>query len=64
MFTTQNQQDFKTVLQKFNAIKRDEYNSYAYSSGYMESMLVEMLALIPKRKQKEFIAQIKVTVEK
>ena len=50
MFSTQNQQDFEAALKQLVA---DE--GYAYASGFMSSMMKDMLNLLPKRKQKEFL---------
>lgn len=59
MFSTERQVEFKAELKQMSADKYEEYASYAYSAGYMESMLVDMLALLPKRRQAEFIQQVK-----
>jgi len=53
MFKTQNQLDF---AQELKQLTTDQ--GHAFSSGYFETMLTEMLAFVPKRKQKEFITQL------
>ena len=58
MFTTQQQQDFKAALAIQTADQVETYHSHAYSTGYLESLCVEMLQYLPKRKQKEMIAQV------
>jgi hypothetical protein len=54
MFSTRNQLDLDVEIKQMEA---DE--GYAYSAGYLSSMVRDMLALLPKRKQKEFIQQLK-----
>jgi hypothetical protein len=53
MFSTQNQVDLEAGLKQ---LVDDE--GYAYAAGYMGSMMKEMLNLLPKRKQKEFLQQL------
>ena len=53
MFTTENQRALKVAL---NVMYEDQ--GAAFTSGYMNSMAQEMLNLLPKRKQKEFIKQV------
>lgn len=54
MWTTANQDEFDLVLKQFVDAAQKNYD-YAYTTGYLQSMCVEMIALLPKRKQKEFI---------
>ena len=54
MWTTANQDTFDLVLKTFVDTAHKNYD-YAYTTGYLQSMCVEMIALLPKRKQKEFI---------
>ena len=54
MWTTANQDTFDLVLKQFVKAAEKNYD-YAYTTGYLQSMCVEMIALLPKRKQKEFI---------
>jgi len=63
MFSTQAQQEFKETLKKFNAAKEAEY-SYAYTTGYMESMAVEMFGALTKKQQKFFAEMMKDAVDK
>jgi len=58
MFSTQNQQDLEAGLKQMVA---DE--GYAYAAGFMGSMMKDMLNLLPKRKQKEFIKQVQMVNE-
>ena len=63
MFTTQAQQEFKQALQAFTAAKEAEY-SYAYTTGYCESMVVEMFGQLTKKQQKVFAEQIQKELDK
>jgi hypothetical protein len=53
MFSTENQRALKQAL---NVMYEDQ--GAAFTSGYMNSMAQEMLNLLPKRKQKEFIKSV------
>jgi len=53
MFSTDNQQALKQAL---NVMYEDQ--GAAFTSGYLNSMAQEMLTLLPKRKQKEFIKSV------
>lgn len=50
MFSTENQRELNQAI---NVMYEDQ--GAAFTSGYLNSMAQEMLALLPKRKQKEFI---------
>jgi len=54
MFSTQNQRDFEAELTQ---LVSDE--GYEYAAGYFNSLLVEMLNLLPKRRQKFYIDMLK-----
>jgi len=58
MFHTDNQVEFKEVLRKFTDATYEKYGSHAYAAGYLESMAVQMLAMMSKREQKGFIEGI------
>ena len=53
MFTTDNQNALKAELD----IMFEEQGA-AFAAGYLNSMAQEMLNLLPKRKQKEFIKSV------
>ena len=53
MFTTDNQVALKDEL---NLMFKEQ--GAAFTAGYMNSMAQEMLGMLPKRKQKEFIRQV------
>jgi len=53
MWTTENQDTLKIVLRAFGEAARKNYDgSYAFEAGYLESVIVSMLPLMPKRAQK------------
>jgi hypothetical protein len=53
MWTTDNQDTLKIVLKAFGEASRKNYDgSYAFEAGYLESVIVSMLPLMPKRAQK------------
>jgi hypothetical protein len=64
MFNSNAQQEFKVLLKAFNAAKYAEYQGYAYSAGYMESLVVDMLGSLGKKEQKFFIAEMQKAVDK
>jgi hypothetical protein len=53
MFSTENQRELNAAL---NVMFEDQ--GAAFTAGYMNSMAQEMLNLLPKRKQKEFIKSV------
>ena len=53
MFSTENQRALNVAL---NTMFADQ--GAAFAAGYMNSMAQEMLNLLPKRKQKEFIKSV------
>jgi len=53
MFTTDNQVALK---QELNLMFKEQ--GAAFTAGYLNSMAQEMLGMLPKRKQKEFIKQV------
>jgi len=53
MWTTDNQRELGAALDLMY-----EEQGAQFTSGYANSLAVEMLALLPKRKQKEFIKQV------
>jgi hypothetical protein len=55
LFTSENQDTMKIVLKAFNDAAYQRYDNHSYSAGYLESVVVEMLAHTPKRYQKALI---------
>jgi len=64
MFHTDNQVEFKEVLRNFTDASYKNHGSHAYAAGYLESMAVQMLALLSKREQKGFIDSMAAVVKK
>jgi len=64
MFHTDNQVAFKQSLRKFTEAAYKNYGSHAYSAGYLESLAVQMLALMSKREQKAFIDNMTAAAKK
>ena len=64
MFHTDNQVEFKEVLRKFTDATYEIHGTHAYAAGYLESMAVQMLALMSKREQKGFIDSMAAVVKK
>ena len=64
MFHTDNQVEFKEILRKFSDATYEKYGSHAYAAGYLESMAVQMLALMSKREQKGFIDSMAAVAKK
>ena len=62
MFSSNSQQEFKKTLQEFNQLKLEEY-SYAYTTGYLESLCAEMFGLLSKKQQWQFQKQIEKAVD-
>ena len=58
LFTSENQDTMKIVLKAFNDAAYQRYNNHSYGAGYLESMVVEMLAHTPKRYQKALISSM------
>ena len=55
LWTTENQDTMKDVLKAFGDASHANYGSHSYAAGYLESLVVEMLAHCPKRYQKSLI---------
>jgi len=64
MFHTDNQVEFKEILRKFSDATYKIHGTHAYATGYLESMAVQMLAVMSKREQKGFIDSMKAVVNK
>ena len=59
MWTTENQDTFYDVLKAFGEAARKNYGpGYAFEAGYLQSLAVQMIADMPKRKQKALIADM------
>jgi hypothetical protein len=59
MFHTDNQVEFKQSLRSFTEAAYNNYGGHAYAAGYLESLAVQMLAVMSKREQQAFIKAMK-----
>ena len=55
MWTTENQDTLNLVLRQFSDAARENYGSHSFESGYLQSVLISVVPLLPKRAQKELI---------
>jgi len=55
MWTTDNQDTLSLVLKSFSDAARENYGSHSFESGYLQSVLISVLPLLPKRQQKVLI---------
>ncbi len=55
MFKSDNQETFSIVLKAFSDAARQNYNGHAFEAGYLQSLAVQMLGMIPKKYQRAFI---------
>jgi hypothetical protein len=62
MFSSNAQQEFKKTLQEFTQLKQQEH-SYAYTTGYLESLCAEMFGLLNNRDQKQMAQQLEKAVD-
>jgi len=59
MWTTPNQDSLNIVLKKFSEAAHQRYHhSHAYEAGYLQSVLVHYIQHMPKRVQKQLIADM------
>jgi len=63
MFHTDLQVEFKQTLRQFTEASYKNYDNYAYATGYLESMAVQMLAVMSKREQQGFIRAMQAAVK-
>ena len=55
MWTTPNQDTLNDVLRAFSEAAKTSYGTHAFEAGYLQSTLVSVLPLLPKREQKRLI---------
>ena len=55
MWTTDNQDTLSLVLRAFSEAARENYGSHSFESGYLQSVIVSLVPLLPKRQQKVLI---------
>jgi hypothetical protein len=55
MWTTENQDTMSLVLRAFSEAARKNYDGHAFEAGYLQSVIVSLVPLLPKRQQKVLI---------
>ncbi len=55
MWTTENQDTLNDVLKAFSEAARANYGGHAFEAGYLQSVIVSLVPLLPKRQQKILI---------
>lgn len=55
MWTTENQDTLSDVLKAFSEAAHQHYGNHSFEAGYLQSTLVSVLPLLPKRQQKVLI---------
>lgn len=55
MWTTENQDTMSLVLRAFSEAANKNYGSHSFEAGYLQSVIVSLVPLLPKRQQKVLI---------
>ena len=55
MWTTENQDTMSLVLRAFSEAANKNYNGHAFEAGYLQSVIISLVPLLPKRQQKVLI---------
>jgi hypothetical protein len=55
MWTTDNQDTLNIVLKAFSEAACKNYGSHAFEAGYLQSVIIGVLPVMPKRQQKILI---------
>lgn len=55
MWTTDNQDTMKMVLRAFGDASLRNYGSHSFEAGYLESVIISLVPMLPKRQQKILI---------
>lgn len=55
MFTTENQDTMNDVLKAFSEAAHKNYGSHSFEAGYLQSVIISLVPLLPKRQQKVLI---------
>ena len=55
MWTTENQDTMSLVLRAFSEAARKNYDGHAFEAGYLQSVIISLVPLLPKRQQKVLI---------
>jgi len=55
MWTTENQDTMSLVLRAFSEAARKNYDGHSFEAGYLQSVIISLVPLLPKRQQKVLI---------
>lgn len=55
MWTTENQDTMSLVLRAFSEAANKNYGGHAFEAGYLQSVIISLVPLLPKRQQKVLI---------
>ncbi len=55
MWTTENQDTLNDVLKCFSNAAKQNYGTHAFEAGYLQSVIISILPMMPKRQQKILI---------
>lgn len=58
-FTTANQDEMEAALTQFSTVTNTLFGSHSYAAGFYESTIVDLLARLPKRQQRDAIEDIR-----
>ena len=58
MFDANNHETFRLVLRAFSEAARKNYGDHAYEAGYLQSLAVDLLDMMPKKYQRGFIDSV------
>lgn len=48
----------RALLKEFSDVAKDKYGTYAYASGYFETMMADLIMELPKKRREELRAQL------
>lgn len=55
MLRNEAQETFDLVLKDFTEAARENYGDHAFAAGYLRSLNVQLLGMVPKKYQQSFI---------
>lgn len=63
MKTSMTRDDYAREIKQISAVSHRRYGSYAYSAGFYESLLADVLYALPETRRAVILKQIHDTVE-
>ena len=63
MKTSMTRDDYAREIKRISAASHRRYGSYAYSAGFYESLLADVLYALPESRQEAILKQISDTVK-